>query len=333
MDILTLLAQGIEQNASDLHLSVGLPPLLRLDGQLQVLDLPILSNEQIEQWIFAMMTEQQQQCFLQHQELDFAFTSKLPARFRVNVFQQQRGIAAAFRFIPRKIPALATLNVSPALHKICDYKDGLVLITGPTGSGKTTTLAAILNQINQTCAQHIITIEDPIEFIYKPQKSLINQREIHVHTDNFNNALRAALREDPDIILIGELRDLETIRLALTAAETGHLVLASLHAISATKALNRIIDIFPTEEKAIVSTLLADILRMVVAQLLSPKIGGGRVMAQEILLCNDAVRNLIRENKSAQIYSLMQTNVKLGMCTMAENLAVLRQKKIIAEYK
>ncbi len=329
MDILPLLRQGTEQEASDLHLSVGLPPLLRQNGQLQALDLPVLSCKQAEQLIFSTMTDKQQRTFLQQRELDFAFTPNLSARFRVNVFQQQRGIAAAFRFIPIVIPSLADLNVSPHLAEICKYSNGLILVTGPTGSGKSTTLAAMLNHFNQTRTQHIITIEDPVEFIHESQQALINQREIHTHTHSFNRALRAALREDPDIILIGELRDLETIRLALTAAETGHLVLASLHTMSATKTLNRIIDVFPAEEKTVVRTLLADTLRAVIAQKILPKIAGGRIMAQEILVCNDAVGNLIRENKGAQIYSLMQTSTKIGMRTMAAHLEELRQQKLI----
>jgi twitching motility protein PilT len=327
MDITQLLAFTVKNNASDLHISAGVLPRIRVDGELKEIDVPPLASKDAHDLLYGVMSDVQRKEFEKYHELDFSFELHNVARFRVNVFQQNRGVGGVFRVIPEKILSLQDLGMPPIIQKICEYPNGLVLVTGPTGSGKSTTLAAMIDFINKNRREHILTIEDPIEFVHQSQKSLVNQRELHAHTNSFANALRAALREDPDVILVGELRDLETIRLALTAAETGHLVFGTLHTINASKTVHRIIDVFPGDEKEMVRAMLSETLRAVVSQTLLPKVGGGRVAAQEILLCNAAVRNLIREDKVAQIYSAMQTGVKEGMHTLDAHLQELVNAK------
>lgn len=318
-----LLRFAQKQGASDLHLSSGLPPMIRVDGDVKRLNLPPLENQDLRNMIFAIMTDAQMNGFEQTWEADFSTEIRGVARFRVNVFNQNRGIAVVFRTIPSKVLSLADLKAPEKFVDIIDVPRGLVLVTGPTGSGKSTTLAAMLNHINENKHEHILTIEDPIEFVHESKKCLVNQREVHRDTQSFSNALRAALREDPDIILVGELRDLETIRLALSAAETGHLVFGTLHTSSAAKTIDRIIDVFPGEEKQLVRSMLSESLRAVVAQTLLKKIGGGRVAAHEVLVGTSAVKNLIREDKVAQIYSMIQTGAQYGMQTLDQALQVL----------
>lgn len=318
-----LLRFAQKQGASDLHLSSGLPPMIRVDGDVKRLNLPPLENQDLRNMIFAIMTDAQMKGFEQTWEADFSTEIRGVARFRVNVFNQNRGIAVVFRTIPSKVLSLADLKAPEKFVDIIDVPRGLVLVTGPTGSGKSTTLAAMLNHINENKHEHILTIEDPIEFVHESKKCLVNQREVHRDTQSFSNALRAALREDPDIILVGELRDLETIRLALSAAETGHLVFGTLHTSSAAKTIDRIIDVFPGEEKQLVRSMLSESLRAVVAQTLLKKIGGGRVAAHEVLVGTSAVKNLIREDKVAQIYSMIQTGAQYGMQTLDQALQVL----------
>jgi len=316
MNLEQLLSITLQHNASDLHLSAGLPPLFRIDGELKNLNLSALTQEDLCSLLKDYIDTKQH-------EIDFALDTPELARFRVNIFQQNRGIAAVFRAIPNHLPSLEQLQLPTILKTIATYKNGLVLITGATGSGKSTTLAAIINYINENYAHHIITIEDPIEFTHISKKSLINQREIHRDTLSFNNALRSALREDPDIILVGELRDLETIRLALTAAETGHLVFATLHTSSAAKTINRIIDVFPGEEKNLIRSLLAESLQAVICQTLVKKNSGGRAAACEIMIATPAIRNLIRENKIPQIETAIQTGSATGMQTIEQSLQKL----------
>ena len=323
MDITQLLTFTVKNKASDLHLSAGVPPRIRVDGELREIDMEPLSTRDTHQLLYGVMNDVQRKEFEQTHELDFSFELHEVARFRVNVFQQNRGMAGVFRVIPETILSLEDLQLPPVLKNICEYPNGLVLVTGPTGSGKSTTLAAMVDYINHSRREHILTIEDPIEFVHTSKKALINQRELHAHTHSFTDALRSALREDPDVILVGELRDLETIRLALTAAETGHLVFGTLHTINASKTIHRIIDVFPGDEKDMVRAMLSETLRAVISQTLLAKTGGGRVAAQEILLCNAAVRNLVREDKVAQIYSSMQTGSKDGMRTLDAHLEVL----------
>lgn len=318
LDDLLKFAHG--HGASDLHLSSGLPPMIRIDGDVRRLDVPPLENEFLRTMLFGAMTDAQMKGFEDTWESDFSMELRGVSRFRVNIFQQNRGIAAVFRTIPSKVLSLEDLNAPEKFKEIIDVPRGLVLVTGPTGSGKSTTLAAMMNHINETRAEHILTIEDPIEFVHESKRCLINQREVHRDTQSFSNALRAALREDPDIILVGEMRDLETIRLALTAAETGHLVFGTLHTSSAAKTIDRIIDVFPAAEKTMVRSMLSESLRAVVAQTLLKKIGGGRVAAHEILVGTSAVKNLIREDKVAQIYSMIQTGAQYGMQTMDQSL-------------
>lgn len=331
MKLPELLFQAIDQKASDLHLSAGLPAMLRIDGELQRLNEVILTNENVHALLQQCMSELQQKLFKENHELDFAFEISGLSRFRVNVFQQQRGVAAVFRVISNQIPKLDDLHLPNILGEITKLSHGLVLITGATGSGKSTTLAAMLNEINQMQSKHIITIEDPVEFLHNSEKCLINQRQIQRDTLSFEAALRSALREDPDIILVGELRDLQTIRLALTAAETGHLVLATLHTTSAAKTINRIVDVFPGDEKSLVRTLLSESLQAVVCQSLIKKIDGGRVAALEIMLATPAIRNLIREDKVAQMISTMQTSKSLGMQTLDQHLQDLVRRQIITK--
>jgi len=299
------------------------------DGDIKRLNLPPLDRQQLRDMIYSIMTDSQVKNFEEHWEADFSTEVKGIARFRVNVFNQNRGLAVVFRTIPSRVLSLEDLKAPEKFVDIIDVPRGLVLVTGPTGSGKSTTLAAMLNHINENKHEHILTIEDPIEFVHESKKCLVNQREVHRDTQSFSNALRAALREDPDIILVGELRDLETIRLALTAAETGHLVFGTLHTSSAAKTIDRIIDVFPGEEKQLVRSMLSESLRAVIAQTLLKKIAGGRIAAHEILVATSAVKNLIREDKIAQIYSSIQTGAQYGMQTLDQCLQKLVSQGLI----
>jgi twitching motility protein PilT len=317
MDITQLLEFSVKNEASDLHLSAGMPPIVRIHGEMRKMNIDAMSQKDVSELVFDVMNDSQRKKYQEHLEIDFSFEIKGLARFRVNAFNQDRGTAAVFRTIPSKVLSLQDLKAPKIFGELAMKPKGLVLVTGPTGSGKSTTLAGILDHRNENDAGHIITIEDPIEFVHTSKKSLINQRELHVHTHSFANALRSALREDPDVVLVGELRDLETIRLALTAAETGHLVLATLHTSSAIKTIDRIIDVFPAAEKEMVRSMLSESLEAVIAQtLLQNTQGTGRVAIHEILMSTPAVRNLIRENKLAQIYSIMQTGYASGMQTL-----------------
>ena len=320
MDIAELLAFAFKQNASDLHLSAGLPPLIRVDGEIKRINVDALDDRTVHNMVYDIMSDKQQKDFEEFLECDFSFELPNIARFRVNAFNQQRGPGAVFRTIPSKVLTLEQLNAPEIFKKISDQPRGIVLVTGPTGSGKSTTLAAMINYINETYHEHILTIEDPIEFVHTSKNCLINQREIGRDTQGFNNALRAALREDPDTILVGEMRDLETIRLALTGAETGHLVFGTLHTSSAAKTIDRIIDVFPAAEKDMVRAMLSESLRAVISQTLLKKIGGGRCAAHEIMIGTPAIRNLIREGKVAQMYSAIQTGQNVGMQTLDQNL-------------
>ncbi|HHF7346289.1 TPA: type IV pilus twitching motility protein PilT [Legionella feeleii] len=332
MDIKELLIFAVDNNASDLHLSAGLPPVIRVDGTLHQTALPVLEQQELSQLLSNSMTTEQRNDYRQNRDIDFAFEIADLARFRVNVFHQARGAGAVFRVIPSRVPSMAELELPPIFTEIAFYSRGLILITGPTGSGKSTTAAALLDHINTVRSQHILTIEDPIEFIHQSKKCLVNQRQVRRDTISFNAALRSALREDPDVILVGELRDLETIRLAMTAAETGHLVFATLHTNSAVKAIHRIIDVFPGVEKSLARSMLAESLQAVIAQNLLPKIKGGRIAAFEIMLCNTAIRNLIREDKLAQMYSSMQTGQAKGMQTLEQHLKQLWRANLIAAH-
>lgn len=330
MDITELLAFTVKNGASDLHLSAGMPPLIRVDGEIRRINLPALSHQDVHQLIYDIMFDKQRRDFEEFLETDFSFEIPNIARFRVNAFNQNRGAGAVFRTIPSQVLTLEELGMGQIFRDICEFPRGIVLITGPTGSGKSTTLAAMLDYINDHRYDHIITIEDPIEFVHLSKKCLINQREVHKDTLGFNEALRSALREDPDIILVGELRDLETIRLALTAAETGHLVFGTLHTSSASKTIDRIIDVFPAAEKDMIRAMLSESLQAVVSQVLLKKATGGRVAAHEIMIGIPAIRNLIRENKVAQMYSSIQTGASYGMTTLDQSLKVLVTKGTIA---
>ena len=315
-------------NASDLHLNVGAEPMLRIDGKLTPLNLPKLTNEDITELCYSILTEKQKAKFEEELELDFSYEIPNVSRFRANYFYEREHIGAVFRIIPERPLSLDELNAPKVFKEIIKRHKGLVLVTGPTGSGKSTTLAAMINEINEKYPKHIITIEDPIEFVHKHKRSLITQREVGRDTKSFLNALRAALREDPDVILIGEMRDKETIAAAITAAETGHLVFGTLHTNSAAQTINRIVNVFPAEEQEQIRTQLSMALLAVIAQVLLPKIGGGRVAAQEIMINNPAIANLIRENKIQQIYSQMQLNQgATGMQTMNQVLAELVRKR------
>lgn len=316
MDITELLAFSAKQGASDLHLSADLPPMIRVDGDIRRINVPPLAHKDVHSMVYDIMNDKQRKDFEEFLETDFSFEVPGIARFRVNAFNQNRGAGAVFRTIPSKVLTMEDLGLGDVFRKIADVPRGLVLVTGPTGSGKSTTLAALIDYLNSNKYQHILTVEDPIEFVHESKKSLINQREVHRDTLGFNEALRSALREDPDVILVGELRDLETIRLALTAAETGHLVFGTLHTTSAAKTIDRIVDVFPAEEKSMVRSMLSESLQAVVSQTLMKKIGGGRVAAHEIMLGTPAIRNLIREDKVAQMYSAIQTGGSLGMQTL-----------------
>lgn len=330
MDLIELLDFSIQSHASDLHLSAGMPPLMRVDGDMHTLEQPILTHQAVHKLIESIMLPNQRKDYQEHLEIDFSFEIPELARFRVNAFTHQRGAGAVFRIIPKKVLTLEDLQAPLIFKNIAEQPRGIVLITGATGSGKTTTLAAMIDYINASRNDHILTIEDPIEFIHIPKKSLITQREVHRDTHGFSKALYSALREDPDVILVGELRDLETIRLALTAAETGHLVFATLHTASAAKTIDRIIDVFPVGEKEMVRGMLSESLKAVIAQTLLKKIGGGRMAVHEIMICTPAIRNLIRENKIAHMYSSMQTGRSFGMQTLDQGLQEAVQKNIIS---
>ncbi|HBH34966.1 MAG TPA: twitching motility protein PilT [Gammaproteobacteria bacterium] len=329
MDIAELLTFTVNQGASDLHISAGLPPMIRVDGDIRRLKLPDLEKEQSHDMVFDIMNDRQRREFEKELQADFSFHLPDVARFRVNAFHQNRGVSAVFRVIPSDVLTLEGIGAPSSFKEIINVKNGLVLVTGVTGSGKTTTLSAFIDDINKSLPLHILTIEDPIEFVHESKKCLINQRELHEHTLSFTDSLRAALREDPDVILVGEMRDLETIRLALTAAETGHLVFGTLHTSSAVKTIDRIIDVFPGDEKEMVRAMLSNSLRSVISQTLLKKIGGGRVAAWEIMVANPAIRNLIRENKLAQMYSVIQTGQGEGMQTMDQCLRKLVDSGVI----
>jgi twitching motility protein PilT len=323
MDITELLAFTAKQNASDLHLSAGLPPMIRVDGDMRRVDVPAMDNIMVRKLIYDIMDDNQRRGYEEHLDVDFSFEVPGVARFRVNAFNQARGAGAVFRTIPSEVLTMQDLGMGQVFEQLSMLPRGLVLVTGPTASGKSTTLAAMVDHINNQRYEHILTIEDPVEFVHQSKRCLINQREVHRDTRSFANALRSALREDPDVILVGELRDLETILLALTAAETGHLVLGTLHTTSAAKTIDRIIDVFPAAEKSMVRSMLSESLQAVISQTLLKREGGGRVAAHEILVATPAVRNLIREDKVAQIYSALQTGGKLGMQTLDAALTQL----------
>jgi twitching motility protein PilT len=330
VDISDLLAFSVNNNASDLHLSAGLPPMIRVHGDIRKINAPSLDHTEVHHMVYSMMNDGQRKQYDKTLECDFSFEIPNLARFRVNAFNHDRGAGAVFRTIPSKILTLEALKSPSVFKNIVDVPRGLVLVTGPTGSGKSTTLAAMVDYINENKMNHILTIEDPIEFVHQSKKSLINQREVGQHTLSFQNALRAALREDPDVILVGELRDLETIRLALTAAETGHLVFATLHTSSAAKTIDRIVDVFPATEKEMVRSMLSESLRAVISQTLcKTKDEKGRVAAHEIMIGTPAIRNLIRENKVAQMYSSIQTGQNLGMQTLDQSLQQLVNQNVI----
>ncbi len=332
MQITDLLAFGVKNKASDLHLSSGLPPMIRVHGDIRRINLPEMSSEEVGQMITSVMNDLQRKNYQQNLETDFSFELPNVARFRVNAFNTNRGPAAVFRTIPSKVLTLEDLKAPRIFQKISENPRGLVLVTGPTGSGKSTTLAAMINYVNETQSSHILTIEDPIEFVHESKKCLINQRELHEHTHSFANALRSALREDPDVILVGEMRDPETIGLALTAAETGHLVFGTLHTTGAAKTVDRIVDVFPAGEKEMVRSMLSESLRAVISQtLLKTRDGSGRVAAHEILISTAAVRNLIRENKIAQIGSALQTGQAHGMQTLDQSLQNLVRTGVITQ--
>jgi len=331
VDLTQLLAFTMQNKASDLHLSATNPPMIRVDGRLKRVKADALSTDDVRQMLYSVMSEEQRASYEKDFEIDMAISFGEKARFRVNAYNTRNGTAAVFRVIPSDIPTMNDLDLPDAMKKFARLEKGIVLITGPTGSGKSTTLASIINHINETQSKHILTIEDPVEFFHTSKKSLINHRELGRDTHSFKHALKSALREDPDVILVGEMRDYETISLALTAAETGHLVFGTLHSSSAAKTIDRIIDVFPTGDKEMVRTMLSNSLEGVVAQtLLRRAEGKGRVGAFEILVGTNAVRNLIRENQVPQIYSMMQTGMRYGMITMAEALDNLLSAGIIS---
>jgi len=330
MDITELLAFSAKQGASDLHLSAGLPPMIRVDGDVRRISLPAMDHQQVQMLIHAVMNDAQRVDFEKHLEIDFSFEVPGVARFRVNAFNQNRGAGAVFRTVPTKVQSMDELGMGEVFRKMTDAPRGLVLVTGPTGSGKSTTLAAMIDYLNSHRHHHILTIEDPIEFVHESRKCLINQREVHRDTRSFATALRSALREDPDVILVGEMRDLETIRLALTAAETGHLVFGTLHTTSAAKTIDRVVDVFPGDEKSMVRSMLSESLLAVVSQVLVKKVGGGRIAAHEIMLGTSAIRSLIREDKVAQIYSAIQSGGALGMQTLDMSLKGLVARGLIS---
>ncbi|MDP3678579.1 MAG: type IV pilus twitching motility protein PilT [Methylotenera sp.] len=334
MDISDLLAFSVKNKASDLHLSAGLPPMIRVHGDIRKINVPAMDHSQVHDMVYDIMNDGQRKVYEESLECDFSFEIPNLARFRVNAFNHNRGSGAVFRTIPSKILTLEQLNCPAIFKDIADTPRGICLVTGPTGSGKSTTLAAMIDYINEKEYAHILTVEDPIEFVHTSKKCLINQREVGSHTLSFNNALRSALREDPDVILVGELRDLETIRLALTAAETGHMVFGTLHTSSAAKTVDRIIDVFPAAEKEMVRSMLSESLRAVISQtLLKSKDEQGRVAAHEIMIGTPAIRNLIRENKIPQMYSAIQTGQNVGMQTLDQNLQDLVKRNVISVHE
>lgn len=330
MDITELLAFSVKNKASDLHLSAEMPPIIRVDGHLRKIDVPAMSNKEVHDLLYDIMNDQQRKVFDESLETDFSFEIPGLARFRVNVYNQCRGAGGVFRTIPTSVLSLQALKAPKLFQTIAEYPRGLILVTGPTGSGKSTTLAAMVDYINSNFAKHIITIEDPIEFVHESKKCLITQREVHKDTLGFNEALRSSLREDPDVIMVGEMRDIETIRLALTAAETGHTVFATLHTTSAAKTIDRIIDVFPAGEKDMVRAMLSESLRAVITQtLIQLKAGNGRIAAHEIMIATPAIKNLIREAKVPQMYSSIQTGQAVGMQTLDQCLQRLVKEDLI----
>jgi twitching motility protein PilT len=329
MDITELLAFSTKQGASDLHISAGLPPMIRVDGDVRRINLPSMDHKDVHGLIYDIMNDKQRKDYEEFFETDFSFEVPGLARFRVNAANQNRGAFAVFRTIPSKVLTMEDLGLGKVFRDICETPRGLCLVTGPTGSGKSTTLAAMMDYINNNRYEHILTIEDPIEFVHESKKCLLNQREVHRDTLGFSQALRSALREDPDIILVGELRDLETIKLALEAAETGHLVFGTLHTQSAAKTIDRIVDVFPAAEKAMVRSMLSESLQAVISQTLMKKKGGGRVAAHEIMIGTPAIRNLVREDKVAQMYSAIQTGAGIGMQTLDQCLTDLVQTGVV----
>jgi twitching motility protein PilT len=331
VDISDLLAFSVKNKASDLHLSAGMPPMIRVHGDVRKINVPVMDHSQVHDMVYDIMNDGQRKVYEETLECDFSFEIPNLARFRVNAFNHNRGSGAVFRTIPSKILTLEELNCPPIFKEIANTPRGIVLVTGPTGSGKSTTLAAMVDYINENEMGHILTVEDPIEFVHQSKKCLINQREVGPHTLSFQNALRSALREDPDVILVGEMRDLETIRLALSAAETGHLVFGTLHTSSAAKTVDRIVDVFPAAEKEMVRSMLSESLRAVISQTLcKTKDEQGRVAAHEIMIGTPAIRNLIRENKVAQMYSAIQTGQNIGMQTLDQNLQDLVRRSVIS---
>ncbi len=331
MDITDLLTFTKNAGASDLHLSAGIEPMIRIDGRMKRIDAPPLTKDEIHDLIYDILTDEQQAAFQEKLDLDFAIELENVARFRVNVFVQYRGEAAVFRVIPTKIKSFDELGLPRVLTEFATRDNGLVLVTGPTGSGKSTTLAAMLDLINSHQEKHVITVEDPIEFLHESKKCLINQREVHRHTHSFATALRSALREDPDVILVGELRDLETTQLAVTAAETGHLVFGTLHTNNAAKTLDRLVDIFPNEQQEQIRSMVSESIQGIIAQVLLPRIGSGLAPAVEVMVATPAIRNLIREEKTYQIPSIIQTGGRLGMQTMRQSIETLVARGIVSK--
>lgn len=331
MNINELLKYMVAHGASDLHLSSGVPPRIRIDNDLRVIEgMRVLDEATIKGMLDTILPEQYKVDLNNRSDIDFGFeATELKARFRINIFYQDRGVSVAIRYISLTPPTLAELGLPKIFYELCETHNGLIIVTGPTGSGKSTTLAAMIDYINSTQQSHILTIEDPIEYVHECKKCLVQQREVRRHTKSFDDALRASLREDPDYILVGEMRDLETIRLALTAAETGHLVFATLHTNSAADSIDRVVDVFPTFEKALIRSMVSNSLQAVISQRLLKKIGGGRVIAEEIMICTTAIRNLIRENKSPQIYSAIQTGQGKGMKTLAHSVRELISQGLI----
>ena len=330
VDIRKLLLTTVEMNASDLHIVTGEPPVVRVRGEIRRLNMPVLSRSEARLLADSILTDRLRAQFAEELSVDFSFSLQGKARFRVNIFMQSKGVSIALRRIPPNVLTLKDLNSPPVLETIAGYRRGLILVTGPTGSGKSTTLAAIIDHINRTRKEHILTIEDPIEYIHTPRTCIINQREIGVHALSFATALRAALREDPDVILVGEMRDLETISLAITAAETGHLVLGTLHTNSAPESIDRIVDAYPADEQKQIRTMLSHSLKSVIAQTLVPTVQGGRMALQEIMIVNNAIQNLIRESKTSQIYSIMDTGRGIGMQSMSEAIQRAQNRNLIS---